>query len=183
MFNLNKHFFQLFFERERIVEWLSERALKMQSNDEEINMKMNCALSHHTSWTNFMARSKQNKTKSHTWNQSEAFRGLRHKFSPNKHKFSNISSRKHIIQMRRTCRSCNYLRFRTGTNLLTAFSIETTLVEKKSWVRRDSFVFGFPFSLVRYFKGKRKLFLLANVFATLHDCNLPVMAFTANWNN
>lgn len=94
--------------------------------------------------------------------KAKAFRGLRHKFSPNKHKFSNISSRKHIIQMRRTWRSCNYLRLRTGTNLLTAFSIETTLVELSR---------GFteiPSSLVSLSsdtsKGKKKkLFLLGNV--------------------
>lgn len=101
--------------------------MKMQSNDEEINMKTWCLQPYLQN--EFYGLSKQNKIKSHTWNQS---RGTYTACVINSLPI-NINSRtsfpKHIIQMRRTCRSRNYLRFRTGTNLLTAFSIETTLVE------------------------------------------------------
>lgn len=76
----------------------------------------------------------------------------------------NISSRKHIIQMRRTCRSCNYLRFRTGTNLLRAFTIETTLVEKS---RGFTEILSSLASLSSD-TSKKKTFLVRDVFLLFH---------------
>lgn len=117
---------------------------------------------------NFMAaqtrlKPKQNKIKSHTLNQSEAFRGIACVINSLP---ININSRRRIIQMRRTCRCCNYLRFRAGTNLLTAFSIETTLVERSRGF--------FRLWLLSWTRLERKTFLItvrfSYVFATLHDC-------------